>query len=270
MHRFGSLASLSMLVSASGALFACTIDPPPVRPDAGRIPFVDGGFACLFLEAEACVNNAHHYCIPDGEFYQVQVQDCAASGLVCVEGLWCTTCRPGTRRCSENVPQRCNDEGTMWIDEEACDIGVGEACVESRCRNLCEEAIANRSYEGCEFYAVDLDNASLGAGRDASAQQYALVVSNPGRVATEVFIEHDRGTYGGEDVVEVLESVMIAPVIWRCSGFPAARWTPARASRHAPPTTSAPCPTTVSAPAASGPGPARATAAAETRGARPG
>jgi len=210
MHRFGTLASLLALALAC-AIPGCTIDPPPVRLDAGRNPFVDGGFACLYLEAEACVGNERHYCIPDGEFYQEQSEDCAADGLICVDGLWCTTCRPGTRRCNDATPQRCNDEGTMWVDEDACDIGIGEACVDSRCENLCEEAITNRSYEGCEFYAVDLDNASLGAGQDASAQQYALVVSNPGRTATEVFIEYDRGLYGGADDIALLESVMIAP-----------------------------------------------------------
>jgi hypothetical protein len=202
-----------VLVTVSWALAAlgCTIDPDPVREDARRTPFVDGGFACLYAEAEACVGDVHYFCVPDGEFLMQQTEDCSASDEVCVEGRWCITCRPGTRRCDGDTPQECNADGTAWVSETTCDIGMGEACIESRCRNLCEEAVANRSYVGCEFYAADLDNAAIAAGRDASSQQYAIVVSNPGTVATEVVIEVDRGSFGGADVVDELESVIIAP-----------------------------------------------------------
>lgn len=197
---------------ACGLLAAgCTIDPDPMREDAGRLPFIDGGFACLYAEAEACVNDVHYFCVPDGEFLMVQTEDCAAMDQVCLDGRWCITCRPGTRRCNGDTPQECNEDGTAWIDETACDIGIGEACIEGRCRNLCDEAIANQSYVGCEFYAADLDNASIARGRDASSQQYAIVVSNPGTVATEVAIEIDRGTFNGVDVVEEIDSVVIAP-----------------------------------------------------------
>ena len=183
-----------------------------MRQDAPRTPFGDGGrFGCFYEGAEACVGNVHHYCVPDGEFLTEETEDCAARDLVCVEGRWCIPCVPDSRRCIGDLPQQCNSEGTAWVDETRCDIGIGEACVDSRCVNLCEQAVMNRSYEGCEFFAADLDNASIAAGRDASAQQYAIVVSNPGNSPTEVTIERDNGMFGGADFIEEVESVVIAP-----------------------------------------------------------
>ena len=47
------------------------------------------------------------------------------------------------------------------------------------CRNLCDYARASKSNVGCEYWAVDLDNAMVDATRNAAAQQFAVVVSNP-------------------------------------------------------------------------------------------
>jgi hypothetical protein len=77
--------------------------------------------------------------------------------------------------------------------------------------NLCAAAEADSSYVGCEFYAVDLDNAAIGAGRDASSQQYAVVVSNPGFVASEVTVEVDTAVAGGASAPRVIQTVTVPP-----------------------------------------------------------
>jgi hypothetical protein len=130
---------------------------------------------------------------------------------VCAPDLWCVTCRPDSIGCDGNWTTQCASDGSAWERQEECNVDEGFACRDGRCVNLCEEALANRSYVGCEFYAADLDNASIGAGRDASAQQFAVVVSNPGRVPTEVVVEVNKAAYGEPEDVEEILAVTIPP-----------------------------------------------------------
>lgn len=191
----------------------CRVDVMPMRGDAGRDPFVDGGFACTFPEAEACSGTTHYWCVPDGEFLRAESENCATrtdERTVCIDDIWCAVCRPEMLGCYRGDSAQCNADGLGWTVIDDCDIEMGEACIDGMCVNLCEEAIADSTYAGCEFYAADLDNASLGAGYDASAQPYAIVVSNPGTVPTEVVIELDRAAFGAGDDVEIIDSVIVA------------------------------------------------------------
>lgn len=114
---------------------------------------------------------------------------------VCVDDQGCqeTICRPGKRRCqNESLLEECNEEGTRWVAVQDCKTGsricqdnvgpTGAQCVE-----LCEVVRKERSYLGCEYWAVDLDNAfvpgdSASGFHDAQGKQFAVVVSN---VSTE-------------------------------------------------------------------------------------
>jgi hypothetical protein len=87
-----------------------------------------------------------------------------------------TSCPPSALGCLGTDVGRCRADGIGYELVEACD-GEGEACSEGRCVSLCEAAVADRSYEGCEFMAVDLDNHNEGAYL-AATQQFAVVVSN--------------------------------------------------------------------------------------------
>lgn len=70
---------------------------------------------------------------------------------------------------------------------------AGPVGCEPDCERTCEEAESRSSHVGCRFVAVDLDNAAIAAGRDASAQQYGLVVINPQPNPVEVWVEVDDG-----------------------------------------------------------------------------
>ncbi len=201
------------LVAGMAALPSCTVGSGmPMRDDAGTNPIVDGQFVCLRQESEACLDNVHFSCATDGEFLSPVREVCADRDLVCVDGLWCVVCRPGTGSCDESGNAVvCRDDGSGWDLREECDVAGGEVCDLGQCKNLCQTAVENRSYLGCEFYAADLDNAAIGAGRDASAQPYAIVVSNPGNYPTDVAVEVDTAAYGETPAPVVVASARVLP-----------------------------------------------------------
>lgn len=192
---------------------ACTQGGRPSdRPDGGENPIVDGGFVCWRATSEACLDGVHYSCAADGEFLRPVREDCEAMGKVCVDQLWCVVCRPGSVGCNEaGHAAVCRDDGSGWDVVDECDVASGEVCDLGSCRNLCQLAVERRSYLGCEFFAADLDNAAIASGRDASAQQYAIVVSNPGNYPTDVSIEIDRGEFAGETQAEVIETLRVLP-----------------------------------------------------------
>ncbi len=204
-----SLLSSAFLISAA----ACTQGTKlPGRPDGGENPIVDGGFVCWQTDSEACLDGIHYSCEPDGEFLRPVRENCLEMNLVCVDQLWCVVCRPGTGGCNEaGNAVVCRDDGSGWDLVDECDVSAGEVCDLGSCRNLCQLAIERRSYLGCEFFGADLDNAAIEIGRDASAQQYAIVVSNPGNYATDVSIEIDTGAFGGETQARVIQTVRVLP-----------------------------------------------------------
>ncbi len=211
-----NLRLLPFLLGFMLALASCGDNTSPGDGSTGdsTIPINDAGeFFCATAESQACIGDTHWYCErPEGsEFVRSQNEDCAAMGQVCAPDLWCVTCRPDSIGCDGNTVIQCASDGSAWMDQEECNVDEGFACRDGRCVNLCEEAQAHRSYVGCEFFAADLDNASIGAGRDASAQQYAVVVSNPGGVATEVTVERNNAVFGAASDVEAFYTVTVPP-----------------------------------------------------------
>ena len=110
---------------------------------------------------------------------------------VCTEGSGCREqlCRPGRRRCrGDELLEECAPNGSGWSTVSNCKEmsrlcreggdAAGAACVE-----LCEVVRKERTYLGCEYWAVDLDNAFVPGGsqsgfHDAQGRQFAVVVSN--------------------------------------------------------------------------------------------
>lgn len=101
------------------------------------------------------------------------IKVCNASGTAfepasCPEGQVCrndtcvkVTCVPDSRRCGSDgngglIPQVCDKEGKAYSDLAACEEGF--RCEEGNCLNRCEIAKQTRSYIGCEYWAVELEN----------------------------------------------------------------------------------------------------------------
>lgn len=208
--RFPSRVGGLLAVSLVTLLVACRRDamiPPDASADVRVLS--DAGFFCQNIDTVDCLaGEIFARCIPDGEFLQPEYVDCRAMGLICRPG-GCGVCNPGARECIREQPAECNAEGTAWVPDDECDLEGGEICRNGRCANQCELAAADRSYVGCEFFAVDLDNAAIGAGRDASAQQYAVVVSNPGFYPAEVSVEIDTARAGETAIPRRIQRVTV-------------------------------------------------------------
>ncbi|MCB9506572.1 MAG: IgGFc-binding protein [Myxococcales bacterium] len=102
------------------------------------------------------------------------------------------TCNINAVRCSESAPnvvERCNACGTGW--EESVDCVAEDptrVCDLGQCISQCEFIRKRNSYIGCEYWAVDLDNAFVPAGGgqyiDADGKPFAVVVANPSETLT--------------------------------------------------------------------------------------
>ena len=94
----------------------------------------------------------------------------------CLAGA-CTTdvCIAGVRGCQGDSVVQCNAEGTATEVQEACEFG----CSAGVCVDPC--AGDEKTYVGCDFYALDLDNFSDASDPSgADGQQYAITLSNAG------------------------------------------------------------------------------------------
>ncbi len=214
------VAAFGLVVVAGCDLAPRTIELPPL-PDGGRpsdVPIQ----VCKADKQRVCMGNKHYTCKAYDEFIESIEDDCTAQGLLCNPERGCIACSPGDTRCktcsedepgcSEDIVQACNEDGTAWQDVEQCDLEMkGEVCSQARCAKACEVAKELRGYVGCEFFAADLDNAALSDMNNASAQQYAVAVANPNRVAVEVKVELNEATYGSAMNIKEVEKRRVAP-----------------------------------------------------------
>jgi hypothetical protein len=176
--------------------------PPPPPP-----PLCDLGAVKCGVGLQRCEDT-------DRGVRWVTVDDCQAKGLVCASAeLGCRDCIPFQNGCSGLDVVACKPDGSFGAVVETCDPDAGEACRNGTCPPLCTLAETERSNVGCEYWAVDLDNAMIDATRNASAQQFAVVVSNPQPdVANEIHIFQDDGAPGDPPAPLEIASAIIAPL----------------------------------------------------------
>ena len=144
----------------------------------------------------------------------VTIDDCSGKGLVCSDELGrCSLCDPGARDCDGQTVLICDDDGEAWNDGETCDVDENTACRGGTCVNLCGQAREQRSNVGCEYWAVDLDNANVGGGLNAAQQQFAVVISNaqPDVPAT-VTIEQDDTSPGTDNDPVLVTRATVPPL----------------------------------------------------------
>lgn len=133
-----------------------------------------------------CLNNVQMVCTnPAGQYAYL---DCSAAGQVCVPDWGCRVCDPGQWVCDGPNVALCSSDGMSMEPAAVCDAEAGWVCFQGRCIHACSDAAANRSYLGCEYWAVDLDNAKVSSG-NAAAQQFAVVVSNTSLLTAQVVVE---------------------------------------------------------------------------------
>lgn len=123
----------------------------PSSGGGGGNPAADGGGACPTEGATSCDGNSFQTC-QDGQ-WQVTEQ----CPILCDSQIGCVECQPGANYCVEDEVHSCDASGHAGGLEETCSGGLH--CSGGVCADLCAEAVASRSYVGCEYWPVDLDNA---------------------------------------------------------------------------------------------------------------
>jgi hypothetical protein len=195
--------SLVAVIAGAGCRFdpAYRDAPVPLAPACAV-----GDLRCNVDHLERCIRTAE----PAWHL----ADDCGAQGLVCAPSLGaCATCRPSASDCRGEMVITCDPSGAMWVDSEACDVSKGYACRTGACAQLCDQASAQRSNIGCEYFAADLDNAVVSPSLNAAAQQYAVVVSNvQADVPATVTVEQDDSLPGdATHQTRVVGSAVVGP-----------------------------------------------------------
>ena len=120
-------------------------------------------------------------CMADGS--GLYVQSCVGED-VCVQGE-CVSCYPGTKECDGDFVRTCTDAG-QWESTEDCGL-LGQSCLAGSCQSPCGVG-GKLSNEGCDYWAVDMDNLL-----DAATSPYGVIVSNLGDIQTTVTISAQDG-----------------------------------------------------------------------------
>ena len=183
-----------LLLVASGCI-ACSssADEPAsssllVNEDAqGDSEVVEGPF-CLPDEVLGCADgeNSSSELVCNAGQTDFELSPCLAPDgeeVPCVDGK-CTECVPGTRSCGDgDTVLQCNEKGYLEAVQDCSDVNDGLVCNQGTCVRLCELNRKFNSYIGCEYWAVDLNNAFVdgpnGKTFDADGSQFAIVVGNP-------------------------------------------------------------------------------------------
>ncbi|MEK6609038.1 MAG: IgGFc-binding protein, partial [Myxococcota bacterium] len=134
--------------------------------------------------------------------------------LLCDDETGCVECSPGLGACDGDVAVRCSADGESL--EEVQDCGkIGLACSAGACGGAapgtCAEAELSRSNIGCDYWAVDLDNAE-NQFDTAAAGQFAVVVANIDPVATvHVEVRINEAPQGEPLELSLVEETDIGP-----------------------------------------------------------
>ena len=170
-------------------------------PDPGVDPCTEGTIECRGAQLTRCQGNQ-----------RLTLDDCGGRGLVCAPGLLrCTACLPSSASCDGFDVLQCGADGQTRTRTSTCDAERGIACRQGLCKNLCDDAARERSNVGCEYWAVDLDNAVTAQG-NAAAQQYAVVVSNnEPDLVSNVVVEEDTAPLGAPQALRTVATARVGP-----------------------------------------------------------
>lgn len=134
----------------------------------------DTGLNCVPGAISCATQDRTRTCLPDGGYDEA---DCPA-GQVCAEGVGCTACMPGARRCNAagSAVEECSADGRSWTMMTACNLAMGQVCEGFRCVDLCARAASQRSYLGCEYWPTTLPNPLL---PNQTSFTFGVTIANP-------------------------------------------------------------------------------------------
>ena len=142
--------------------------------------------------AVVCAGSLAQTCNGAGDGWASTV-GCTDATPVCADGVGCVACRPREATCEGLIARRCREDGSGWDVVDECDPGAGERCNLGSCTDLsdaCEAARLENSYQGCDYWPVQLSNAGIS---DTTTFRFALAVSNRQGVEAHIEISDDLG-----------------------------------------------------------------------------
>ncbi|GMV38485.1 MAG: hypothetical protein AMXMBFR64_02010 [Myxococcales bacterium] len=203
-------------VSGGDVDVATTADTATPPSDAADTTAEDtkGGFeVCVPGTPKECVGQTPTFtvlqCSPSGTDYIEQTcKDAEGKDVWCLNGA-CAECIPGSKSCKDDdIIVECDETG-HWQPTKTCSQEkTGQICQGGTCVALCEVNKKFNSYIGCEYWAVDLDNAFVPGGPngflDANGAQFAVVIGNPHpKQAAEIKVKKMEG---GQEVPQTVDS----------------------------------------------------------------
>ena len=217
MRRMSFTRAIESLRRAGTVTFWCglaAVGSVACGYDSGERWLARSASAPLCTLGTSRCNQALEHCVTSdsGPKWQT-VDDCPSRGLICSKALAaCATCEPNQLSCSGETVMACDETGSVETPQRTCDPAASLVCREGACIDLCVQASERQSNVGCEYYAVDLDNAKINDTLNAAAQQFAVVVSNPETdVFSTVMIEQDDSAPGAKNAPVQIATAMIPP-----------------------------------------------------------
>ena len=156
-----------------------------------------------------CEGDVALICQDDAMSYR-QV-DCRDEDRFCHPGKGCVDCYPGTFTCEGTSVALCRADGLGADVLHDCSVESGDVCYLGSCINACQAAARERSYVGCEYWPVDLDNAALSTYENAAAQQFAVAVSNVGLISADVKVLQNDAPLGWPIQETIVDEILLEP-----------------------------------------------------------
>ncbi len=224
MYTFKYNTVLVFIVSFFILALGCSGCPDnPIDPVESDLSMKDGGSD---LPETICEADTIVRC---GAENTAAIQKCSSDGTMTFPASCPTTngpevcrdavcvsvaCIPNQGRCLvDGAREKCNSDGSAWETLESCS-GAAQ-CEAGNCLDRCQVAELNRSYIGCEYWAVELDNALLNEDGDLPTEEeppFAIVLAN---TSTEydalVNVYSDSGDFAIADASRLVGSDTIFP-----------------------------------------------------------
>ena len=203
----GGVGGQATTVTGSGGDSSTSTAPPTTTTTGvgGAASSSSTGMAPCPAGTIQCMGSVQNVCDGNGGFVTT---DCAATNQVCVNGLGCLACTPGTGSCTGNLGTYCLDDGTGFATE-ACDPVQGTTCnaQTGHCDGACGAKAIGKSYIGCDYFPT------VTANLVGTQFHFAVAVSNTTANSAAVTVTQGANTIS--TVTVAANSVQVIKLPWQ-------------------------------------------------------
>ncbi|MFZ4580366.1 MAG: IgGFc-binding protein [Myxococcota bacterium] len=162
---------------------------------------------CAKMAPGAPQSTAVLQCNADGS--QATLAQSCDPGEMCFNGA-CMACVPGAKDCQGDKATVCTADGAGYAVVQDC-AANGWGCLGGFCIDTCATDFKGNIASGCDYWAVDLDNAYVPCSSqsgfcDAQNAPFAVVIANPGEAKALVLVLSGDGNQA---------SLVLDPGAWK-------------------------------------------------------